>query len=120
MIEMIDIGQPDIIAYRVDGKITAEEMSDLFSILREKLEKGEELRLYQEVVGFSGVEVDAIMEKFRFLKEFGISRFDRIAVVTPKKWLSKIVDLEDKIFRSVKMKGFSIDEKEQAIEFLTS
>ena len=29
-----------------------------------------------------------------------------------------LVDLEDKIFRNINMKGFSVDEKDQAVEFL--
>ena len=41
-----------------------------------------------------------------------------IAVVAHTKWLLKPVDLEDKIFRNINMKGFSVDEKDQAVEFL--
>ncbi len=48
----------------------------------------------------------------------GLSHFTKIAVVTHKRWLHKLVDLEDKLFKSISMKGFSIEEKDQAIEFL--
>ena len=72
----------------------------------------------QEKYFRDGVEFDAMIEKLKFFREVGISHFDRIAVVAHTKWLHKLVDLEDKIFKSIDMKGFSVDEKDQAIEFL--
>jgi len=118
MLEMIDIGVENAVAYRLEGKITEEEMKSVFSIFRKKIEKGEKLIVYQEVVSIGGVEFDAMVEKLEFLHDVGISHFDRIAVVTHKKWIHKLVDLEDKIFKSVDMKAFSVEEKNQAIEFV--
>ena len=118
MLEMIDIGVEDAVAYRLEGKITEKEMKSVFSVFRKKVEKGEKLIVYQEIVSIGGVEFDGIVEKLKFLHDVGISRFDRVAVITHKKWLQKIVDLEDKIFKSVDMKAFSFEEKDQAIEFL--
>lgn len=54
----------------------------------------------------------------RFFLEFGISQFSRIAVVTHKRWIHKLVDLEGKFFKGVEMRGFSKEEKEQAVDFL--
>ncbi|OEU79744.1 MAG: hypothetical protein BA873_01420 [Desulfobulbaceae bacterium C00003063] len=118
MLEMIDIGVENTIAYRLGGKITEDEMTAILTIFKEKIDKGERLNVYQEVVSIGGVELDAMIEKFKFFREVGFSHFDRIAVVAHTKWLHKLVDLEDKIFKSIDMKGFSNDEKDQAIEFL--
>ena len=120
MLEMIDIGSGKIIAYRFGGKITEEEMTSVLSIFRERIDRGEKLLVYQEVVSIGGAELDAMIEKFKFFKDvgFNFSHFSKIAVVTHSKWLHKIVDLEDKIFRNVDMKGFSVEEKDKAIEFL--
>ena len=120
MLEMIDIGSEKIIAYRLGGKITEEEMTSVLSIFRERIDKGEKLLVYQEVESIGGAEFDAMIEKFRFFKDvgFNFSHFSKVAVVTHSKWLHKLVDLEDKIFRNVDMKGFPIDEKDKAIEFL--
>jgi hypothetical protein len=120
MLEIIDIGFDEAVAYRLEGKITEEEITPIFSIFKEKIEKGEKLIVYQEIVSIGGVEFDAMVEKLKFLLDFGISHFSRVAVVTPKKWIHKIVDIEDKIFKSVEMKGFSIEDKDKAIEFLKS
>ena len=117
---MIDIGSEKIIAYRLGGKITEEEMTSVLSIFRERIDKGEKLLVYQEVESIGGAEFDAMIEKFKFFKDvgFNFSHFSKIAVVTHSKWLHKLVDLEDKIFRNVDMKGFPVEEKDKAIEFL--
>ncbi len=118
MLEMIDIGVENAIAYRFGGKITEEEMTSILAVFRERIDQGEKLNVYQEVVSIGGVEFDAMVEKLKFFREVGLKHFDKIAVVTHKKWLQKIIDLEDKLFKSIKMKGFSIEEKDQAVEFL--
>ncbi len=118
MLELIDIGVENAVAYRFGGKITEEEMTTILTVFKEKIEKGEKLIVYQEVVSIGGVELDAMIEKFKFFRNVGLSHFDRIAVVAHTKWLHKLVDLEDKIFKSIDMKGFSVDEKDQAVEFL--
>ena len=120
MLEMLNVGDDKIIAYRLGGKITEEEMTSVLDIFREKIEKGEKLLVYQEVESIGGAEFDAMVEKFIFFKEYGFnfSHFSKIAVITHSKWLHKIVDLEDKVFKKVEMKGFPIEEKDNAIEFL--
>lgn len=120
MLEMIDIGIEKAVAYRVEGKITEEEMISVISIFKGKIERDEKLIVYQEVVSFGGVEFDAIVEKFKFFIDVGISHFSKIAVVTHKKWMLKLVDLEGKLFKNIDMKGFPIEEKDKAIEFLKS
>nr|BAJ06868.1 putative uncharacterized protein [uncultured bacterium] len=120
MLEMIDIGIEKAIAYRVEGKITEEEMTSVISIFRNKIDSDEKLIVYQEVVSFNGVEFDAMIEKFKFFIDVGISHFSKIAVVTHKKWIHKLVDLGGRLFKSIDMKGFPIEEKDKAIKFLKS
>ncbi len=118
MLEMIDIGIEKAVAYRLEGKITEEEMASVLSIFKEKIQRDEKLIVYQEVVSLGGVEFDAMIEKLKFFVDVGLSHFSKIAVVTHKKWIHKLVDLEGKIFKNIGMKGFSIEEKDKAIEFL--
>jgi len=118
MIEMMDIGMADALAYRIEGKITEEDMNTILAIFKEKIEKNQNLIVYQEVVSIGGAEFDAMIEKLKFFLEFGLSHFSRIAVVTHKKWLHKLVDLEGKLFKGIEMRGFPKEEKDQAIEFL--
>mgnify|MGYP000179611754 CR=1 FL=1 len=120
MLEMIDIGFEKAVAYRLEGKITEEEMTSVISVFREKIERDGKLIVYQEVISFGGAEFDEMVEKFKFFIDVVMSHFSKIAVVTHKKWIHKLVDLEGKLFRNIDMKGFPIEEKEKAIEFLKS
>ena len=120
MIEMLDIGIKNVVAYRVGGKVTEEEMKSVLSIFKEKTQAGAKLSIYQEIASVGGAEFDAIIEKVKFFYEFGMSNFDKIAVVTHKEWMHKIIDLEGKFFKKFDMKGFSIDDKDKALEFLRS
>jgi hypothetical protein len=118
MLEIIDIGFEKAVAYRLEGKITEEEMLSVLSIFKEKIDKGEKLIVYQEVVSIGGVEFDAMIDKFKFFMDVGMSHFSRIAVVTHKKWIHKLVDLEDRLFKDISIKAFPIEKKNKAIEFL--
>jgi stage II sporulation SpoAA-like protein len=118
MLEMMDIGIEKAVAYRLGGKITEDEMTVALSAIKEKIETYGEVFIYQEIESIGGVEIDAIVEKFKFLFDVGISNIRRIAVVTHKKWMHKIIDLEGKIFKKIDMKSFSIDDKNEAVEFL--
>jgi len=118
MIEMLDIGIKNVVAYRVGGKVTEDEMKSVLSIFKEKIQAGTKLSIYQEIVSVGGAEFDAIIEKLKFFREFGMSNFNKIAVVTHKEWMHEIIDLEGKLFKKFDMKAFSIDDKDNAIKFL--
>ncbi len=118
MLEMMDIGIDKAVACRWGGKITEDEMKLILSSLKDKIDKYGKIHIYQEIESFGGVKLDAIVEEFKFLFDVGISHFDKAAVVTDKKWVRKMVDLEDKIIRKIDMKSFPTDEKQEAIEFL--
>jgi len=122
MLELIDIGNEKAVAYRLGGKITEDEMTLILSALKQKIENYGEVFIYQEIESFGGVEFDAIVDEIKFFFDVGISNITRIAVVTQKKWLHKIVDLESKLLKlkKIDMKSFSIDNKNKAIEFLKS
>ena len=118
MIEMLDIGLENVVVYRLEGKITEEEMASVMTLFREKIQEGEKINIYQEIVSIGGVEMDAMVEKFKFFLDAGLSHFDKIAVVSSKKWIPRLINIEDKLFRGINMKGFSIEDKDKALAFL--
>ena len=115
---MIDIGIEKAVAYRAGGKITEEEMTLVLSALKAKSEHYGEVVIYQEIESFGGVEFDAIVEKVKFLSDIGITNIRKIALVTHKKWMSRIFDVKGIVFKKIVMKGFSLGEKNAATEFL--
>ena len=118
MIEFIDIGIENVVAYRLEGKISTDEMTEILDLFRSIIEKGDKINIYQEITSIGGAELSALKEKLKFFMDVGLSNFNRIAVVADKKWIPKLIDVEGKIFKNVDMKGFSMTQKEEALEFL--
>ena len=118
MLEMLDIGIDAAVAYRVGGKITENEMKTALAALREKIERCGQVVIYQEVESIEGAELDAVIEKFKFLLEVGLSNIERIAVVAHQRWIQRVVDLEGRLFKKIAVKAFPIEERPAAIAFL--
>lgn len=118
MLELIDTETGDTVAWRVAGKITEDDMELALNALRATIERKGYVNIYQEIQGFGGVEWDAIEEKMKFLREFGVSHFRRIAVVTDKRWMQTVIGWEDRMFRRFEMRAFSTDERAGARNFL--
>ena len=118
MLEIIDIGVPQAVAYRLVGKITRGDMQQIFDAINEKVEQFGEVYIYQEIDAYTGVEFAAMLEKIKFLFDNGLAKISRVAVVTNKSWLQKIVALEDKLFKNIALQCFAQQDKNLAIEFL--
>lgn len=118
MIKLEEIGIENAVAFHVAGKITESDMDMAFAEMKEKIRLHTNIVLYEQIDSFGGVELAGIIDKFKYLFDMGISNITKVAIVTDKAWIEKIVTLEDKIFRRIEMKVFSIDDKALAIEFL--
>ena len=118
--EIIDIGVDNATAFRVNGKITKHEMQIVFEDMRLKIKQFGKVGIYEEIQRIGGVEFGAIAEELRYLKEIGFKNIVKVAVVSDKNWLAKVVELENKLFRNIDIQCFSSDEKQRAIDFLKS
>jgi len=118
MLTMIDIGIGKAVAYRIEGKITDPDMELVTSVLQEKIATYGDIFIYQDIESFKGIEFDAMVEKTKFFLKIGTSNIKRIAVITHKDCVNKIIDLEGKLFKNIDMKAFLTEDKDSAIEFL--
>lgn len=118
MITIIDLAIDNAVAFSCEGKVSKADMEQILSLAKEKIAQYGDIVLYYEFLSFSGVEMAAIAEEFKFIKEIGLSHIKKVAVITDKKWVEVIVKLENTIFRSIDMKSFSTDEKSAAIDFI--
>lgn len=120
MIEMIDIEIDNAIAFQMSGKITESDMSLVLNAAKEKIERHGSIVLLEKIDSFKGVELAALIEEFKYLFDVGIANIDKVAILTDKKWIENIVNIEDKIFRNIDMQCFTLEQQPQAIEFLKS
>ncbi len=81
MLEFIDIGVPGVVAYRLEGKTTTEDMKAVLNRFRQVIDRGEKINLYQEITSLGGVELEALGEKMKFFLDAGLSNFGKVAVV---------------------------------------
>lgn len=118
MLELLDFDVDDAVAWRIEGKVTEDDMEQALDALRKIIDRCGHVSVYQEIVSIGGVEWDAIEEKMEFLREYGIQHFRRIAVVTDKQWMQTVIGWEDRLFRSIDMRAFSTEERQRALNFL--
>ena len=118
MIKLLDIGIEYAVAFSISGKITEENMVFILNEAREKSKQNENIVILERIESFDGVSFSALIEEFKYLREVGFSNMKRVAVVTDKKWIAPIVNIEDKIFRSMDIKCFPLDQQDEAVKFL--
>ena len=118
MMEMLDIGIDRAVAIRVSGKISGSDMEAVFSQAKEKIARFGSIVVFEQIDSFTGVELAGIKEEFHYLREMGLANIDKVAVVTDKKWIEVIANIEDKLFRSIDIECFSLQQKDAAIAYL--
>lgn len=118
MLEFLNIEVDNAVAFIVDGKVTKGEMVEIFDEVNTKVEQYGEIVIYEQINNFGGAELSAIVEELKYLFDNGFKQIKKVAVVTDKKWVEPIAKIEDKIFSSIDIQCFHLDEKEQAVAFL--
>ena len=69
MLEMIDIGIDNAVAFQISGKITEIDMSLIHSSAKENIERHGSVVLLEKIDSFEGIEIAAIVEEFKYLFE---------------------------------------------------
>lgn len=120
MVEMIDVGIDNSLAFTLTGKITKNDMSMLLSKAKEKIEEHGSIVMLQKIESFEGIEFSAMMAECKYLYQVGISNIKKVAILTDKKWIKVVTQLEGKIFSKIDINCFSLQEENEAIDFLKS
>ncbi len=113
MIELVDLKSPRAVGVRVAGNIDKKDIEKVFKAIDEKLDQAEKVGIYVELESFGGISFDALIDDIKFALP-NINRFDKKAVVSGEEWVERTVDFVDRIFTGIKVRHFSLDEKEQA------
>ena len=104
------------------GKLDAESMRDALDELAEKSEgvvHGTMLYIVHDfhlpTLRAIGIEFSRLPSMLGLLK-----KFDRAAVLTDKSWLKRVSELEGALFPGVAIKGFGMDQREEAEAWLNA
>ena len=112
--------QPDhIIGLNIDGSIDSEDIDRLAKLMEKRFGRGEKLRVYAEVNNWSGMSLAALVKDMRFSLQH-LNDFEKEAIVSDNKWLEALAALGNTLFLGIEVKHFTLDEKDKALEWVSS
>lgn len=105
-IEHISTG---VIGVTVSGRIEKSDINAVIAAVQAAKRQSERLNFLVDLRGFAGFEIAALFEDIR--RSLGelrdISRYDRIAIVTDKRWVEWMTRAEGKVLPSVSIRAFA-------------
>ena len=120
MLKVIPNGE-NRVDLELDGKLEADDMAQALDALIEATSDVRHGRMLYRIPRLSLPSFGALAGEISRLPQlFGlISKFDRVAVLTNKKWVQRASELEGALFPGVEIKAFKLDEEAAAEAWLS-
>lgn len=107
----------NIIGFIIDGPYDEIAVEKIQSEVNEKLIIYDKVNLYLEDTINADISFKAILKSLPFKLKTG-NRFDKVAIVTDRKWLQIISNLE-KLFFNAEIRIFSGEDRLEAIQWIS-
>jgi hypothetical protein len=109
-----------VAAFRLSGRLTAEDYKLITDEVDAKLKTHEHVGLYTEAHELSGITPSALAKDLAYgLGRLGeYHRFPRGAVVTDKPWLRAITTLSNSVVRTTEVRTFGLGERVAAMSWV--
>lgn len=109
-----------VVAIAFEGEVTPQDVEAVVETVEEALERSERLNLLFDLTALKSVKPSAVIKDLAFsLRNLGrLYRFQQMAVITDNESLSKAVEWEDWLFRSIAIKRFSSGERDHALSWV--
>lgn len=119
MIELIDSAD-DVIALRVTGKITGNDLDAIMDRLDEVMAAHEKVHVFVETHSIDGIELSGLPGYMkRAMPLFGkLSRFGRVAVVADQAWVRIGTRLESALLPFISYQTFLPEERDVALAWV--
>lgn len=119
MIEMIPSGG-DVIALRVSGKITGNDLDAIMDRLDAVMASQDKVHLFVETQGIGGIELNGLPAYLnRAMELFGkLAMFGRVAVVADQAWVRAGTRLESALLPSIRYRVYTPNEREEALAWV--
>ena len=108
-----------ILEFHISGHISREELGKAISALEAPLNDWEEVFVLKKVDSFSGMDIGAWYDDFKFAFEnFGkYKKIKKAALVTDKQWMAQLSNITKPLIPG-EVKVFSNDQYEEALGWL--
>lgn len=120
MINPIKPPASHVVAVQLEGKITSEDVAEVISLIESGLETSPRVNLFFDMSLIEGVQPAAVLNDLAYgIKNIGRTyRFQQVAFITDNATLEKLISWEDWLFKTVEIKCFSSEEKNQALSWI--
>lgn len=121
MIKQLELGNEKVMAWRIEGKIDQGEYAPLVKSIENKMDTTDKLNVYVEIPKMPGITLPAIWEGLKSglanLRKYN-NRLNKVAVVTDKDWMQSMTEIENRLFRGIDERSFSMAEAEEAKKWI--
>lgn len=116
MLQILDFTQDNVLATRAVGTVTDEDYEKIEPVIQEIVNDGKKIRWYYELQNDESWEPGAIWEDLKVDLKHS-SDYEKVAVVGEKGWQEAITKAYSP-FTKAEVKYFSLDDKEQAKDWI--
>ena len=119
MIELLPSGAAHLVAMRISGRIDGRDLKCIIDAIEETKRQHPRVSFYVELDQLRWMTATALLRDVGYgltqLSE--LSHYYRAAVVSDKRWVKRLVRLEDRLFRSLEMRVFPTHQHNIALEW---
>ncbi|APX93881.1 STAS/SEC14 domain-containing protein [Halomonas sp. 1513] len=119
MIELLPSGAAHLVAMRVSGRVDGNDLQVIIDAIEETKRQQPRISFYVELDQMRWMTATALLRDIGYgltqLSE--LSHYYRAAVVSDKRWVRRLVRLEDRLFRSLEMRVFPTRQHATALEW---
>nr|WP_163502475.1 STAS/SEC14 domain-containing protein [Halomonas socia] len=119
MIELLPSGAAHLVAMRISGRIDGRDLQCIIDAIEETKRQHPRVSFYVELDQLRWMTATALLRDVGYgltqLSE--LSHYYRAAVVSDKRWVKRLVRLEDRLFRSLEMRVFPTHQHDIALEW---
>jgi hypothetical protein len=116
MIQLLDSDKENLIAAKISGKISKEEVEKIHPLIHEIIDKNKKADFYLELNDFEGYEMEGLWADLK-IDSAHINDYGEMVIVGEKKWHEWAAKATD-VFTGSEVKYYDLDEKKEAKEWI--
>lgn len=116
MIHFLDSEKDNLIAFKIEGKITKEDIQKVHPLIHKITNTGKKVDFYMNLNDFEGYETGGLWTDLK-IDAIHISDYGNMAIVGDKKWHEWAAKATD-LFTNSEVKYFDLEDKESAKQWI--